>query len=469
MQGRILKLIIITVVTCMLICSCTAPATYNWQNIREYEEQGPAGTEQQTELKYKIMYKQAVVSNRFLQLPIVYEKRENTYNVFELKKYGEYEEYKMVTAEAKFKAAQKRTLIGLVVGGIVGLSMGVSLLTTMEEEPSEGTIFLTIFGLPIGFGVTGAALAIGGDLNKIPLRIEKFRTEKTATGRMDSKLIATEMKKSFGWENQIFSSKAASAIPVRIQSSFFGFSSEGGYSSNNIVEYTGHNGLVSVEFSGVPNNWGFNSQDALNSVRKSDVFNYFKQDAIPNVMTFLEDEIFDKSFPVTVSTIVAESATDIKVINDEKQIDIPGKTISPEAVYSAAGSLISKMINDNIKTVTISVKDYDSHAAVNSGTVKARIKAPEVQYLLQPYFKEPLMDWAEDQISYYNNGEVEQTFGDDGQVFLSLYLPSHVEIEVIHPKYFFVKESMSFSLDNTRKTLYMSEKGQKMRVRIVDR
>ena len=189
-----------------------------------------------------------------------------------------------------------------------------------------------------------------------------------------------------------------------------------------------------------------------------------------DIKRLLVDEIYDSSLLwIKLKTAGSPSPEYKKVYNDEKTIHVQGKTLNGEsALYSAMESFIDQRINSRIKTVVIETKDYDSHVALSSAKIEASIASPPADRLVRDYFKEPLMDWAIERVSYYERGEVGKAFGDDGRVFFTVYVPCDMQVKITHSKYHYVQESLHFGEDKLDKTIYMSELGQKMRVRIVD-
>ncbi len=145
-----------------------------------------------------------------------------------------------------------------------------------------------------------------------------------------------------------------------------------------------------------------------------------------------------------------------------------------ERIYSIRKeyeNLINRNINSKIREVTIKLKDIDSHTPIDYAKIEIKSNAPQKRRLAQEIVGEDdtYLDFAIKRIDDYIIGEDTKTFDEEGALRFKVYLPSSFDAEIIHKKYNAVQENFKFEEDKLAKTVFMSELGQKMRVKIVDK
>lgn len=152
-------------------------------------------------------------------------------------------------------------------------------------------------------------------------------------------------------------------------------------------------------------------------------------------------------------------------------------TISKRKLEGLLEDLKTKGFNNNIWATKLYLKDIDSRTELSE--VKLKIKGediPEYRSTKNVFtaFKGELLENIKgmhigEHIKDYV-GNVERSFISDneGEIQLPVYLNGTYHIELTHPKYHFVKQTIRFDTQQPKEIL-MSELGTKVRVEILDK
>lgn len=449
------KIVSVLLCAALMLSAHCARVHYKYRLEREFEQTHRLpGTLSEKVLKYQIHSEKASFRASTITVPISkcdVLREFHRERVIKMAEFQEYREWKEETDESrgrKHLCGLYSAVLGSVIGGIIAYNL--------DEDVRIG-------GICLGFAFGGF---IGESIAKSEFQIHSEPTGRTKT---ESTAEPSIRRNGLKEETEVSAHLPASSTSVKVSSDYFEFWNSRGNKSQDVLLHSDLDGEFTVSIATSPRTWGINVQELIEKVSSWKLFGYLKRSALEPAKSLLIEEMYDRNLPITVKTADSPSAKYDRVENDEKTLYLSGKTLDGEsALYSAMESFIDKRINSRIKTVVIETKDIDSHAALSSAKIEVGIASPPPDRLIRDYFKEPLMDWAVQRVNQYERGNVNKTFGDDGRIFFTLYVPCDMQMKITHPRYHYVEESIHFEEGKLDKTVFMSELGQKMRVRIVD-
>jgi hypothetical protein len=462
----------ISVLLCVvLLLSSCAPATVKyrseWRKDREFEEKKRTDrTTTERGLKYEIKSDQVSFRGYSFTIPISKCDVEKEFYQDEVTPMAEYREYKGSQKETGESLKRRKTAGRWGALLLLGVGVAVAYKSLDIEENKD------LDAVELALTVTAGGLAgelIGWALGRsTPPREYEIAWERGRQTKSEPSGEPITQVDGLKGETELECVRAPNA-PVKLNNDYFEFWDSKGNKGSDALLYADLDGMLNVNIAASPNTWGVDVEDLLGKISSWKLFGYLKSSAVEAIRRLLVEEMFDRSLPINLKTVDYPGGAMKTIYNDEKTLHLPGKIVEGEnGLYAAMESFIDQRINSHVKTVVIETKDYDSHAALSSGNIEASIASPPADRLGREYFKEPLMDWAIQRVSYYDRGEVDKTLGDDGQVLFTVYVPCDMQVKITHPKYHYVEELLHFGEDRLDKTLYVSELGQKMRVRIVD-
>lgn len=153
-------------------------------------------------------------------------------------------------------------------------------------------------------------------------------------------------------------------------------------------------------------------------------------------------------------------------------------TIEKYGLEQILSEFLSSGFNSYIKTFTLYLRDIDSR--VDLPEVKLKIKGenipnqPQHNQDFARLFKGDLLKYVESLSigsqfkDYVKNEEITFVSGDSGKIQIPVYLGAQYSIELIHPKYNFAQEKITFDTRTPNEIpILMSELGTKVRLEIL--
>lgn len=205
------------------------------------------------------------------------------------------------------------------------------------------------------------------------------------------------------------------------------------------------------------------------TVRSSKFIAEIKQEFRDYILNRILPHIKEATYTVRIVTDEVSESPKTSVTNGSINGSIKLYEVQQKTIDSTLEDFINTNINSKIKEVTIKLKDIDSHIPIEYANMEIKSNAPEKRRLAQEYFEGGLLSWATSKIDDYVVREGVKKFDETGVLRFKVYLLSSVEAEITHKNYNFLEQNFKFEEDKLAKTVYMSELGQKMRVKIVDK
>ncbi len=237
-----------------------------------------------------------------------------------------------------------------------------------------------------------------------------------------------------------------------------------GYSFKSEADAQGILNLTIVDYS---SNWYMDKKSALDNINNNNLFEDINPEYRSEFTALAKELIVPKTLTISLET--NESSTEmIKVVNDRKKIEIEGYTYNKGHLYKMVDKFVDREINRKIGDVKITLKDYDTHIEISGAKFEGYISRISKTDIAKRYFKGDLVDYAADQIGDFTVGIVKENFYSNGEISFKVYTPCEIEFEITHPDYNYANKTIKFDGAWQSKTIYMSELGKKVRVKIVD-
>ncbi len=429
--------------------------TTSWQTVRKDLE--PTGIEKTTVSRtdYKEIQKRIfIINNPYFDIDykvkIEESLKEESYEIDYLVTKKELEE---VLVE-KREVTPGWVIIGFPLGGLflgaflanLWLAGDLSGGEPSESEEGEKTANLpAIIGGIIGLG-------IGIQLASVSSNTEK---KETKTGRIEYELSEENPQRKLLNDSLIYNNRPAKNINVSIS-----FGSKKGYMK------TDDSGLIPIgrktaEFFGI--SW---TPSKTYLKENMEYFNplvqQIKPDTMKRIKPALNSLISARNLEFMLETIEKPSNSSEEIENDSKTVILQGYQLTDDAIYGVVKAFIDQEINSHIKTLTFTLKDAISHIPINHANLELKLEAPSKSYLAGKYFTGELKNNAEGFIHDYLDKptKIEQA---SSTLTFSVYTPSKILVEAIHPDYYFISGEIIIEKD-TKKTAYMVDKGTKVRV-----
>lgn len=239
---------------------------------------------------------------------------------------------------------------------------------------------------------------------------------------------------------------------------------------------TNDGGLLRIPLFVGQKNRALSRQTLENQLDEIDLVKQIRPNVRRAIMSGLIDDIMVVYYGIEFMTSESPEGLDfndkveVKIENDFQNIIVKGFELSDSVIYDAVKQFVDEEINPRIKSVNFTVKDFDSHIRVRGANYVLDVNSPTKLELANRYFIGDLRRVAARAVGDYINGSIEIERAPVTQSF-SLYLPTSptvVSVEVTHKDYTFFKGRVPINRSNTNKIIYMSEKGKKIRVKVVD-
>jgi len=132
-------------------------------------------------------------------------------------------------------------------------------------------------------------------------------------------------------------------------------------------------------------------------------------------------------------------------------------------IDSYLARLVDAVVNRRITRVRYVVKDRDTRTRIWGSTVTVKAAAPEAADALRPYLMGELVARAAKYVKPYERGRRE-TSGVGPDLAIDVLADSTVELEIAHPRYAFVHQSVTAAKGGEQHVVYLSAAGRKVRV-----
>jgi len=341
------------------------------------------------------------------------------------------------------KSASGMNILPPILLGFLGSYVGKSKNSAPNPEKTVDTGAL--IGFLVGAGLGGLIVAIHPITKKSEVK----------TGRTQKQTESLGTEKKILNESLIYNNRPAKNTNVLIS-----HGSKKGYLKTSNDGYLYIN-WKTAEFFGV--NWN-SSEEILK--KDMEYFNPLikgiKPAAMKQIKPVLNEMISTKNLELLLETIGEPSSSLEEIENDSKRIVLRGYNLEDEAIYRAVKDFVNRKINPKIKTLEFSVNDITTHIPIDGSTFTIKTQVPSKSSLTEEFFSEKIKNYAENCIKDYLTGttKVEDV---DRIVRFDVYAPSEILVEVTHPDYKFVSGDIPI-YDNMEKTVYMVDKGTKVRV-----
>jgi len=170
----------------------------------------------------------------------------------------------------------------------------------------------------------------------------------------------------------------------------------------------------------------------------------------------------EKPIEFNIETREQSSNPNLVIKNASKKLKLDGYELKDDAIYEVVHQFVDEEINPSVKIIKFNVKDDLTHVPIRGANFEFSTDAPSKSDLLGKYFTGRLKVYAERFIPDYlfGNGKLESL--PNNPEFL-VYSPSNIFLEVTHPEYNFVDGEIKIN-GNIQKTVYMIDKGSKVRL-----
>jgi hypothetical protein len=178
----------------------------------------------------------------------------------------------------------------------------------------------------------------------------------------------------------------------------------------------------------------------------------------------LLESISEASETITIETREESSNPNLIIENCTKKLKFDYYQLKDEAIYNIVRQFVDEEINSSIKTLNFVVRDDLTHVLIRGSNFEFETDAPSKSELAEKYFTGRLKNYAENCILDYLNGSgIIKNLPE--KVEFKVYSPSNIFLEVTHPEYNFVSGEIAIEKDrDTKRTIYMVDKGSKIRL-----
>lgn len=314
-----------------------------------------------------------------------------------------------------------------------------------------GAIGASIAEDPAGGFLVGAVLGIGGGSMYTP---EKCENRETRTGIRKVELSEERIERKLLGEKQIYRKMPARNTTVWVtRQGPYGFRS---YPTNE-------SGVLNISsFSQSFSLFG-SERELKERLNEIPLLQQVNPIAFGHIKSLILGEAYKASAEFYLETRENSSETE-KVENASKKVQIPGFGIPEDAIYRAVSDFVNKKINSSIASVRIKIRDSGTLIGIRNANIRlAPVGAPSRSELAGEYFTGNLREYAEGNITDYLTASREMQNCNPEESFV-LYLPAEVELEVTHPGYNFVRGKIKINKKDTERTVYMVDRGSKVRI-----
>ena len=341
---------------------------------------------------------------------------------------------------------QKTEVLGPILFGTLTIGGAAGGAVVGENLDKDG-----FFG-KIGGGIVGALVGglVGVWLGEKAPAFTRKETKKEE-GFVRDIVLDEKTKETFLRTDSIYKDKLGANV-------IFGFQ---GYSQS----YKSPTGIVRIQDRviglPIPNYW-FPTKKIL---EEKLLFLPLIQEIKPTTRETLKDRFLDASLEKIYEFVMEtreQSNSSTKVKNASKNLKMMGYELSDRAIYGVIEQFIDEKINSSIKTLSFNVRDDLTHVPIGGTRFEFQTDAPKKSELAERYFTGNLKGFAEEKIRDYITGTFTAESCPDMIDFM-VYSPSNIFLEVTHPDYNFVSGEINIKGD-TKKTIYMVDKGSKVRV-----
>jgi hypothetical protein len=354
-------------------------------------------------------------------------------------KYGNLVNYEKILRE------EDTTRFPLFTGsGIIGGAAFGAIYAEAEEtlEDQEKLIYM-------GLGAVGGAL-IGIGLDQlIGIKTTKSRTRSTGETKtlIENEQIYKDMIQSSVKEGP------AKGIKVLVDG------------VNYIADLNGRVNLSDIVESRYPNYFcresNFSGKGMESRIRSIPLVTGLKPKTLDMIIKKLAEEADPVKIIVKLKTNESPNFGET-LINWDGTATFQGYKLSDEDIYKVIEGFIDENINSKIVSVRFDLKDLVSRTSIDSATFSYEANVPSREDLINQYFNERLKGFADSNITDYLSGSGKFNVG--SSTTLRVYSPSQMRVEFTNPDYRFVEGDVFINRDGMKKTVYMADKGSKVRI-----
>jgi len=323
---------------------------------------------------------------------------------------------------------------GAIGGGVLGKKIG-------EGISEEGDSFLPVLlgGTLGGLGGLAVGIKLGESANQTERRERNMGIKEES-----SKEDVTE---TFLGQNLVYEN-----IPASVKFGIVGKSPT--YQIwNGIISWTNEN----------PNL--FTSREGLESkLDELPLVQEIKPETRELLRERLLEAISEYTEELSIETREESSSPLEKVENCTKKLIFDYYQIKDNDILDVVNRFVDEEINSSIKTLNFVVRDDLTHVLIRGSNFEFETDAPSKSELAEKYFTGRLKNYAENCILDYLNGSgIIKNLPE--KVEFKVYSPSNIFLEVTHPEYNFVSGEIAIEKDrDTKRTIYMVDKGSKIRL-----
>jgi hypothetical protein len=329
---------------------------------------------------------------------------------------------------------------------------GIGALTGISAGDYDKIPTYTLVGGLAGAGLTaGIVISLGDDMT-ITEETRKIRTNKIIKKLSDERTEEEVLN-----ERLVYNNNPAKNINVK-------FSGKGLVSKIYKTDYSGELNFLHIAESFNPRYFfGTNSKDwILKRIEKI----HLVQQIRPNIRDLFKEELYDEISPKKITfTLKTDELSTLKrkVKNGSRTFEWEGHQLTNDAIYQVIREFVDEEINSRIKSLEFTVKDTVSHIPINGSNFELETEAPSKADLAGRYFTQELKDYAKKYIADYLIGNT--TIWDSPEtISFEVYSPARIFLEVTHPDYNFVSGQVLVKNKDAKKTVYMVDKGSKIRI-----
>jgi hypothetical protein len=364
--------------------------------------------------------------------------KKSSQETFDEVKYGNLVKYNKILIEGK----ETTIPLGTVVGTVGGIGAGVALT---KESGEDGTILL---GMALG-GVSGFLLGAFFDAGPFGLKTRESRTRSTEETRtvLEDERILKDVIKSSASENP------AAGIKVIVEGTNYTTNLKGRVNLSDVVESRYPNYFCRES--------NFSGSGMENRIRSIPLVTGLKPKTLDMLMKKLAEEADYVKITVNLRTNESPLLGE-NLINWEGTASINGYELSNDDIYKVIGGFIDSEINSRIVPIRFDLKDLVSRTSIPGATFAYESTAPSREYLINQYFNEKLKSFADSRIKDYLAGNGQINVGSSSS--FEVYNPSRMHVEFTNPDYRFVEGTVIVDRTGMKKTVYMADKGSKVRI-----
>ncbi len=360
-----------------------------------------------------------------------------------------YKKEKIITENIYKEIAVKReeakafSFIGpALFGGLMGAGIG-GLIS--EDEESIAPILGGVLGMGGGAVIAGAIYSSSSGISR------------TQTGRVKTKILDSEIKREHLNRKLIYNNKLAEHINVKLSgegiSRIYKTNSDGELNISNIIDSSNPNYFFKY----------YEGRELKERLEKIPLVQQMK----PKTRNLLEDELLENlsatKIKINMETREKPSGNIDIIKNDSGRFRFGGYQLTNNAIYDIVRNFVDEEINSSIKSLTFEIKDTITHFPINGSNFNFQTNTPSKSELAGEYFTRGLKNYAERHILDYLRGNTRVEDSPDIVTF-NVYSPSKISLEVTHPDYNYVSGDLSIRGRDLEKTVYMVDKGEKIRV-----